>query len=138
MKWCTILGAPLGAAIAGLALSTSAWAAPGADVTLGPVVVPEGPLQVCVGERCEPTPPVTSVAMTLSATAPGVGTEPRVTAVRCPTGTGVAAQVTAGPGGETVSGTLTIVSGGATVALPLRQTLAPGAPPLLITACTVR
>lgn len=133
-----VLGGLVTAVVGGVVLGTSASAAPGATASYGPVVIPESPVQVCVADRCQTTPPVTSVSMSLSAAPqPGAtGVPPAITSVGCASGNGVAAQVSGGSSGAVVTGDLVLgVRGGSSVTLPIRRTLAAGAQPVVVKAC---
>ncbi|MEU9047586.1 MULTISPECIES: hypothetical protein [unclassified Kitasatospora] len=113
------------------------------SVSVGPVSLPQVPVTACVDSSCVTTPPLTSASLTATATVthgplPMVLLLPTV----CPNGgTGLALQVTSlVPVTVTVSGSISgTTTSGTPVSVPLgpvTQTLTPGTPGLVVSACT--
>ncbi len=99
-------GAVLGAS---LAVAGAAQAEPQSiSGSVGPVPVPNVPVQVCVDSTCEQTPALGSVGLTVNAAANGTGVLPTVVPGSCPSGTGAALVVTGGAAGAVVTGTVKV------------------------------
>lgn len=86
------------------------------SASAGPTALPGVSVNVCVGEApstCFPTPPATSVALTVAATVtPGAARRPTVTPGACPNGQGVALVVDPGSAGADVAMVLAMIIGG--------------------------
>ncbi|MFI6849445.1 hypothetical protein OG535_39205 [Kitasatospora sp. NBC_00085] len=129
-------------------LPLAAWPAPAVagshsvSLAIGPVPVPHVSVSACVDATCVSTPALTSVKLVATATVTG-GPLPAVvlTPATCPNGgQGVAVQVTSlQPVTVTVSGTVsgTTTSGPVSIPVgPVTETILPGTPGVLVSACT--
>lgn len=133
----TLAALPLAAPTAAFAASHSV------SLSVGPVPVPQVPVTACVDTACVTTPPLTSVSLTATATV-NHGPLPLVLLLPtlCPNGgTGVAVSVTSlQPITLTLSGSVSgTTTGGGSVSYPLgpvTETLVPGTPGVLVSACT--
>ncbi len=115
----------------GLAMAGPAAAQPQTvSGSVGPVPVPNVPVQVCVNGTCQQTPALSAVALNVSATAdPTVGTPPTITPGPCPGGQlGGVLNVNGGSSGATLSGTVSgTVPTGSSFSQPIPPlTVAPG------------
>lgn len=76
------------------------------SASVGPVPVPNVPVEVCVNDDCQTTPALSAVALRVEATADAGGVAPTITIGECPSGTGVALVVQSA-GDAVVSGEVT-------------------------------
>ncbi len=126
-----------------LALPTPAFAdTHSVSLTLGPVPLPQVPISACVDTTCVSTPALTSATLTATASVTG-GPLPLVllTPASCPTGSlGIGVQVSSlKPVTVTVGGSVsgTTTNGPVTIPLgPVTETIVPGTPGVLVSACT--
>lgn len=131
-----------------MALAGTALADTTVRVTVGPIPIPNVPVEVCVTQtdvptgvnRCVTTPAGQSVSLTVVVhveTPQPVVVPPAVTPIACPAGTqGVAAQVFTGSGQATVSGSVTVVlNNGTPVTIPIAEVIAAGGQTLTVFAC---
>lgn len=108
-------------AMAGTAGATTV----GVSATVGPVVVPEVPVTVCVDNNgsttCQSTPSATTVSLAVSASVnSGAVTLPTVTPGTCPLGSqGIALVVTSGSVGTVVSGSVILTVNGTSTTIPV-------------------
>lgn len=146
-KLRTLAGA-LATYAAVMALAGTALADTTVTVNVGPIPIPNVPVEVCVTQtdvpgavnECVSTPAGDSVSLTVvvHVDTPGlVVVPPTVTPIACPAGTqGVAAQVFTGSAGATIGGFVTVaLNGGAPVTIPIAQVIAAGAQTLTVFAC---
>src|SRR5262249_23486706 len=94
------------------------------SVTLGPVAIPAVQVNVCTTSMgtmtCTPTPPATTVALTVSATVdPTALTIPTIVPVPCSNGQGEALAVDTGSLGTLISASITITVNGNPTVIPL-------------------
>lgn len=132
--------AALSAVVGVAAMAGPAVAAPlMVSATVGPVVVPGVPVNICVNDgtlTCTPTLPATSFALTVSATInPDALTAPTVTPGACSNGQGVALVVTTGSAGTIISGSVTVTVSGTPTVIPLMLPAAPANQTVIISAC---
>ncbi|WP_035839098.1 hypothetical protein [Kitasatospora azatica] len=126
-----------------LVLATPAFAdSHSVSLAVGPLPVPHVPVTACIDTTCVTTPPLTSVTLAATATVTS-GPLPVVLLLpaSCPNGgSGVEISVSSlQPVTVTVSGSLsgTTTSGPISIPLgPVTQTVGPGTPGLLVSACT--
>ncbi|MDQ3980100.1 MAG: hypothetical protein M3314_11185, partial [Actinomycetota bacterium] len=115
-----------GAIVAGtLGMAGPAVSAPqNVTGTIGPLAVPNAPVEVCVNGDCQETPALSTVALQVTATAdPAVGNLPTVTPGPCPGGQlGGVLTVNGGSSGATVSGAVT---GTSPTGAPFSQVIPP-------------
>lgn len=109
------------------------------STSVGPTALPGVPVNVCVGEgpaACFPTPPATSVALTVAAaTTPGAARRPAASPGVCSNGQGVAVVVDPGSAGADVAVVVALTIGGQPTAYSL---VARGIAPdraLIVSAC---
>ena len=107
--------------IASLAVAGPAFAAT-VSGNVGPVPVPNAPVQVCVNSTCQQTPALSSVALAATATANTTAGLPTITPGTCTSGVGGTLVVKGGSSAATVSGT---VSGTLPNGSAFSQTIAP-------------
>jgi hypothetical protein len=142
------LGVAVSSCVGVLALAGTALACTNASLALGPVPVPNVPVQVCVtqtdvpGEvrECVSTPTAESVSLVVNAHAetPTTTVEPpKIVPIACPTGTqGAAAQVSTGSASTTVSGSVTVVrTNGGSTTVPIKRVVAAGGQSAKVFAC---
>lgn len=132
--------ATVAAAAGAIVLAAPALAHPiTVSASVGPVTVPGVPVSVCVDYgtlTCTPTPPVTSVALTASATVdPGAITAPTVTPGMCSNGQGVALVVTSGSAGTVLSGSVTVTVDGTPTVIPIGTPPTPPNQTVIVSAC---
>lgn len=132
--------AAAGSMLGVLAMASPALAAPiTVTASVGPVSVPGVPLSVCVDDgspTCVPTPPATTVALTVSVTVnPDAVTLPTVTPGLCSNGQGVALVVTSGSAGGVISGSVTVTVGGTPTVIPIGLTSVPANQTVIVSAC---
>lgn len=130
-----------------LALAGTAVADTTVRVTVGPIPIPEVPVQVCVTQtdvpggvnECVDTPAGESVSLTVIVdveTPEAAVVPPTVTPIACPAGTqGAAAQVFTGSASATIGGSVTVVVDGTPVTVPIDQVLSPAGQTLTVFAC---
>ena len=124
-----------------LALPTPAIAdSNSVSLTLGPI--PQVPISACVDTTCVSTPALTSATLTATATITGDSLPlALLTSASCPTSTlGIAVRVSSlKPVTVTVSGSVsgTTTNGPVTIPVgPITETIVPGTPGVLVSACT--
>ncbi len=131
-----------------LALAGPALAGTTVRATVGPVPIPDVPVEVCVTQtdlpepvnECATTPAGESISLTVVVTVDTpepVLVPPSVNPVACPAGTeGVAAKVFTGSAAATIGGSVTvIVDGGTPVTVPINEVIAGGGQTLTVLAC---
>ncbi len=130
-----------------LALAGTAVADTTVRLTVGPVPIPDVPVEVCVTQtdvpggldECVETPAGESVSLTVIVNVETPETAvvpPTVTPIACPAGTqGVAAQVFTGSASATIGGSVTVVVDGTPVTIPIDQVVAPAGQTLTVFAC---
>lgn len=74
--------------------------------SVGPVPVPNVPVQICVGATCQQTPALSSVGLAVGALTEGNAVPPTFRSGSCAAGTGGVLFVTGGSAGAIVTGTL--------------------------------
>ncbi|MHA6795042.1 hypothetical protein ACVGVM_16235 [Pseudonocardia bannensis] len=135
--------------VGALALAGTASAGTAASLAVGPVPIPDVPVQVCIsqtdvpgGAGCVGTPAGRSVSLVVnvqSATSGPVVVPPSVVRSECPTGTqGVAARVSTGSvSGAAISGAATVtLNNGSPVMVPVNRVVAGSGQTLTIFACS--
>lgn len=90
--------------------------------SVGPVPVPNVPVQVCINSTCQQTPVLSSVGLTATAVANANPSLPTVTPGTCASGAGGTLVIAGGSSTTTVSST---VSGTLPDGSPFSQTIAP-------------
>ena len=130
-----------------VALAGTAIADTTVTLTVGPVPIPNVPIEVCVTQtdipdevnECVTTPAGESVTLTVIVTVETpepVLVPPAVTPIACPAGTqGVAAHVFTGSANVTIGGSVTVVVDGMPVTLPIEQVVALAGQTLTVFAC---
>lgn len=128
-----------------LALAGPALADTTVSAKVGPVPLPNVPVQVCVNQTdvpagdCVTTPPAQTVTLEVIVnvkTPNPVLVPPTVTPVQCPAGTeGVAAKVFTGSAAVTIGGSVTVIVNGAPVVIPVNEVVAPAGQTLTVFAC---
>ena len=130
-----------------VALAGTAVADTTVTLTVGPVPIPNVPIEVCLTQtdvpdgvnECVTTPAGESVSLTVIVTVETpepVLAPPTVTPIACPAGTqGVAAQVFTGSAHVTIGGSVTVVVDGMPVTLPIEQVVALAGQTLTVFAC---
>lgn len=105
--------------------------------SVGPVPVPNVPVQVCVNSTCQQTPALSSVGLTLTASADANAVLPTITPGTCASGVGGTLVVNGGSSTATVSGSVTgMLPNGSPFSLPIAPvTVAPNGA-TTISACT--
>ncbi|WP_055495668.1 hypothetical protein [Streptomyces sp. TP-A0356] len=110
------------------------------SLTVGPVPVPHVPLSACIDTTCVSTPPLNSVTLSTTATVNGPAL-PILTPAPCPNGgRGAAIRISSlTPTTVTISGSVSGTSSSGQVNIPLgpvTETITPGTPGVLVSACT--
>lgn len=128
-----------------LALAGPAVADTTVQLTVGPVAIPNAPVELCVNQDdvpvgdCVETPPAQSVTLTVIVsvdTPEPVVNPPTITPIACPAGTeGVAVEVFTGSAGATISGFITIVVNGTPTTIPVNEVVAGAGQTVTIFAC---
>jgi len=143
-----LFGIAVGAVIGAATLSGTAFAGTETTLQVGPVAIPNVPVQLCLSQTgvpvagtCVSTPAGQSVALNVRAQAltPTLGVEgPTIRKIPCPAGTeGVAAEVGTGSAGAAIGGTVTITVGDrAPIVIPINQTVAAAGKTVTVFACT--
>lgn len=133
--------------VAVLALAGPAFADPTITLTVGPVVIPDVPVEICITDtdlpepidECVTTPPGESVTLTVVVTVQTpepVVVPPAVTPIACPAGTeGVAVRVFTGSVAVAIGGTVTVIVDGTPVVVPIDEVIAGGGQTLTVFAC---
>jgi hypothetical protein len=141
------LGVALTSLVGVLALTGTALADTTITLTVGPVPLPDVPVEICVEQtdlpepldECVTTPPAESVSLTVIVhvdTPAPVLVPPTITPIPCPAGTqGVAARVFTGSAGASISGFVTIIVNGTPVTIPVDEVIAAGGQTVTIFAC---
>ena len=127
-----------GILIASMSVAGIALAAPQTvSGSVGPVPVPNAPVQVCVNSTCQQTPALSSVGLTVTASAEANPVPPTVTPGACASGAGGTLVVHGGSSTATVSGTVSgTLPNGSAFSQPIAPvTVAPNAT-TTIGACT--
>jgi hypothetical protein len=142
-----VLGIALGSCAGAMALAGTALASTNVSLTVGPVPIPNVPVEVCVTQTdvpggvndCVTTPAGQSVSVVVNAqadTPTPVVKPPTITPILCPIGTeGVAAQVFTGSASTTISGSVTVVSNGNPITVPIKQHVVAPGQTLTVYAC---
>ena len=137
----------VGSLVGVLALAGTAVADTTVGLTVGPVPIPEVPVEVCVTQtdvpgglnECVETPAGESVSLTVNVNVETPEADlvpPTVTPIACPAGTqGVAAQVFTGSATVTIGGSVTVMVDGTPVTVPIDQVVAPAGQTLNVFAC---
>ena len=128
-----------------LTMAAPALADTTVQLTVGPVAIPNAPVEVCVDQNdvpvddCVETPPAQSVSLTVIVnvdTPEPVVSPPTITPIECPAGTeGVALQVFTGSAEATIGGFVTIVVNGAPTTIPVDEVVALGGQTVTVFAC---
>ena len=131
-----------------LALAGPAAADTTIRLTVGPLPIPNVPVEVCVSQsdapedvdECVSTPAGESISLTVVVTVDTpavVVTPPTITPIACPAGTsGVAAQVFTGSAEVTVGGSVTVVGDdGTPVTIPIEDVVGDAGQTLTVYAC---
>jgi hypothetical protein len=134
--------------IGALALTGTALADTTASLAVGPVPIPNVPVEVCVTQTdvpggvkdCVTTPAGQSVSLVVNAqadTPTPVVKPPTITPIPCPAGTqGAAARVSTGSVSTTITGTVTIVlNNGTPTTIPIDLVVAPPGQTVTLFAC---
>ncbi len=141
------LGVALTSFIAVLALAGTALADTTVTLTVGPVALPNVPVEICVDQtdlpdpldECVTAPPAQSVSLTVIVhvdTPTPVLVPPTITPIPCPAGTqGVAARVSTGSAGATIGGFVTVIVNGTPVTIRIDEVVAGGGQTVTIFAC---
>ena len=105
--------------------------------TVGPVSVPNAPVQVCVGSTCQGTPALSSVSLTVTASAEANPVPPTITPGACASGVGGTLVVKNGSSTATIGGTVSgTLPNGSAFSQPIAPvTVAPNGT-TTISACT--
>lgn len=74
--------------------------------SVGPVAVPNVPVQVCVGTTCQNAPALSTVGLAVTASADAGGALPTITPSSCSSGSGAVLVVKGGSTATTVGGTV--------------------------------
>lgn len=138
----------LAALVSVLALGGTAHADTTVELTVGPVPIPDVPVEVCVTQsdvpdgvdECVETPAGESVSLTVIVTVntpEPVLVPPTITPIECPAGTeGVAAKVFAGSAEVTIGGSVTVVlDDGEPVVIPIEEVVVAGGQTVTVFAC---
>ncbi len=111
------------------------------SATVGPVPVPEVPVQICVDGTCVQGPAATTVTLTASATAGAdvnpIVVPPTINPGTCGAGTGAVLVVNTGTLGATIQGLVKLTVNGTTQTIPIAETLATPNRTVTISACAV-
>lgn len=130
-----------------LALAGPALADTTVTLTVGPVPIPEVPVEVCITQtdlpdpinECVTTPPADTLTLTVVVTVETpepVLVPPAVTPIACPAGTeGVAVQVFTGSAAAAIGGSVTVIINGEAVTVPIAEVIAPAGQTLTVLAC---
>lgn len=109
------------------------------SASVGPVAIPEVPVEICVGDECQTTPPVDSASIALEAMFDvDAGDPPTITQDECPEGqSGLALVVNTGSASATVSGTVTVsLPDGSTETIPVGPVTVGGSESVTVSVCT--
>ncbi|MEX2552826.1 MAG: hypothetical protein WD627_07505 [Actinomycetota bacterium] len=124
-----------------IAMSTQALAlTKTVSAAIGPVALPNVPVEVCIDDSCQSTPALRSVSLKVTAKVDlGVGTLPAITPGSCPPGeSGAVLKVTTGTTKVTVAGNVTgTLPTGAPINIPVGPvTIGPVDESVTIGVCT--
>jgi hypothetical protein len=145
LRLLAVAGTALGAVVA---LAGAALADTTVSVTVGPVPLPDVPVEICVTQtdvsggvdECVASPAGKSVSLTVvvhTDTPQPALNPPTLTPIPCPSGTnGVAAEVFTGSAEATISGFVTLVlNDGTPLTIPIDEVVAVGGQTLTVFAC---